>query len=320
MSRRLGALVAVGLLLAAACTDGDDDSAPTPTTQATTSTTYVDLSGVELAGVPGATTTSLPTTGRARITGLVLGPDGPLPGATVRAEHLVGDQVLPREVATDAAGQYAFDQVPGGRYRIRAFLPPTYAQVTPVVEFLSDREEHVIDLTVEAFGGVDVVADVAPDPPTLGQPLTLLVAVTTRSVGADGIVRATPVPGLPVELHGLGRWTVLSSAPPTTTSTSTTSTTWRFGTTTTTTWPPPTTRPPAEVALRTDGQGRAEVTLRCNQPGGPGLRLVVPVDQQGPNGTTQRGSRSIDLDVPACVDPAATTTAPPATGPGSTGD
>ena len=36
--------------------------------------------------------------------------------------------------------------MPGGRYRVRAFLAPVYAQTSAEVRFLTDGEEHTFDL------------------------------------------------------------------------------------------------------------------------------------------------------------------------------
>ncbi|HEX4865986.1 MAG TPA: carboxypeptidase-like regulatory domain-containing protein [Acidimicrobiales bacterium] len=318
-TRRLLALAAAGALLVA-CTDDGGDAGPSPTTEPGATTTVVDRSGIALAGVPGETTSTIVERGTASISGAVQGPEGLVAGATVRVERLVAGREIRSDVLTGADGRFLLGGVPGGRYRIRAFLAPTLAQLEPEVRFLEDGEDHTIDLTMEAFGGVSVLADVAPDPPVVDGAVNLVAVVLNRSVDGDGVVRSVPVPGISVELTGLGRWNARGG--PTTTTTTTapgaglpTSTT-RPATTTTT-------RPPSSLAARTDGDGRVRFELRCDAAGDAGLTLRVPVrsapgpapaDPAAPTTTGAITMQTFALELPACVDPAATTTtAPPTT-------
>ena len=315
--RRAGGLV-VALVLAAACTGGDDDSGPTPSTDATVSTSVVDYSGVLLAGVRGETTSTIVETGTASLTGSVQGPGGLVPGATVRIERLVADREVRTDVLTGADGRFLLGNVPGGRYRVRAFLPPSLVQLEPEVRFLADEEEHTFDLVVEQVGGLVVRADVAPEPPVVDDAVNLVASVSTRSVGADGIVRSTPVTGTTVELVGLGRWRLRSPEeedPPDDGPGPTTS--FTFGTTTSTT-----TRASAPSTLaRTDANGMVRYELRCEVAGDPGLALRVPVTITPPPGPTgassppQQGTETVTLQLPACIG----ATPPPSTTPSSSG-
>jgi Carboxypeptidase regulatory-like domain len=307
MRRILLAVVAVATLTAA-CT-GDDDAGPAPTTDPTVPTTVVDRSGIALAGVRGTTTSTIREVGDATISGSVQGPSGLVPGATVRIERLVAGREVRTDVLTGPDGRFTAADLPGGRYRVRAFLAPSLAQTTPEVRFLADRKEHTFDLTVEQHGGLVVRADVAPEPPLLDGPVNLVALVATRSVGTDGVVRATPVVGATVELVGLGRWQLRSSGgsssadDPTSTSTS-------FGVITTST----TSRGRASPTARTDASGRVRFELRCTAAGDPGLALRVPVTVASPPDPTgaptppQVTTQTVSLDLPACVDPAASTT------------
>src|SRR5690606_1191562 len=102
----------------------------------------VDLSGVALPVVAGETTSTLRETGTARLVGTVTGPDGPVAGATVRIERLVAGREVRTDVTTASDGRFALDGVPGGRYRVRAFLPPDLAQTAPELRFVADGGEH----------------------------------------------------------------------------------------------------------------------------------------------------------------------------------
>lgn len=326
MRRLLGAALAT-VLLVACSGGGDDDADPTPTTKAGPTTTAVDRSGIALAGVPGSTTTSIPDKGTARIGGSVQGPDGLVPGATVRIERLVAGREVRTDVVTGPDGRFLLENVPGGRYRIRAFLAPALAQVEPEVAFLRDAEDHSFDLVVTEHSGLVARASVAPELPLLRRPVNLAAVLARVEVDADGIVRATPVPNVSVELAGLGRWVLRDDSAPSRPDDdddgdeddeATTSSTFGFSTTTTT-------RPAPSPFATTDAEGRVRFALTCQNPGNPGLYLRVPVRRApsppvtGPDGSTSSTSttepvvetESIDLTLPACVDPATTTTVPP---------
>jgi len=306
MRRTLVAVVAVAAL-AAACS-GDDDAGPAPTTDPTVPTTVVDRSGIALAGVRGTTTSTIREVGNATISGSVQGPSGLVPGATVRIERLVAGREVRTDVLTGPDGRYTVGGLPGGRYRVRAFLAPSLAQTTPEIRFLADRKEHTFDLTVEHYGGLVVRADVAPEPPVLDGAVNLVALVANRSVGTDGVVRATPVVGTTVELVGLGRWQLRSSGGGGSSEDDSTSTSVAFTTTSTTS------RSRPSATARTDSSGRVRYELRCDATGDPGLALRVPVtvasppDPSGAPTPPQVTTQTVSLDLPSCVDPAASTT------------
>lgn len=310
------ALLVLVALLAAACT-GEDDAGPSPTTQATTSTSVVDLSGVVLPGVGGETTTTIDETGTARLVGSVRGPTGPLAGATVRVDRIVAGREVRHDVLTGPDGRWELRDVPGGRYRVRAYLAPSYAQTSAEVRFLADGEEHTFDLVLDDQRGVVVRADVAPDQPTVGAAVNLVVLVVRRTVAADGVVRSTPLAGITVELGGLGRWVLRDDDDGTGDSGTgdTTSTTFDTGT---------------SISARLTEGGRARFELRCLTAGASGLSLRVPVAIEAAPGTTTPAApattatseplvtvETVPLELPACADPAPASTTTTSTGDGS---
>lgn len=321
MRRLLSAALVVALTGVAACS-GDGDSAPKPDPGSAVSTTVVDRSGILLAGVDGQTTTTIVERGTATISGSVTGPEGLVAGATVRIERLVAGREIRTDLLTGPDGRFSLAGAPGGRYRVRAFLAPTLAQLTPVVRFLEDGKEHTFDLVLEPQSGLVVRSDAAPDPPLLDGPVNVVVAVFNRSVDPDGVVRYVAVTGVTVELVGIGRWELRDDSNPpddedddddtTSTTSSTTSTSEPFATTSSTT----TTTPgggPSPVA-RTDSAGRVRYEMRCVATGAPGLSLRVPVtvrsapDASGAPGTTRTTTQTIALELPDCVDPTTLTT------------
>jgi predicted small lipoprotein YifL len=216
--RRSFAVLALALLAAgvlAACSKkGGYDFPPPPSTTPDESTTVPDFSSVQLAAVPGRTTTTIDNSpGQAHISGFVVAPQGAVPGATVHAERLVGDSVLALDVATNPDGSFHIDNVQGGRYRLRAWRAPDLALTTPVIFFLNGNENKAgLNLQVAQYTGTNVAGVIAPSPPTVGDPANLAVQVTSVVVDPTGIVRATPMVNVQVDLQGAGSWQLSSPA------------------------------------------------------------------------------------------------------------
>ncbi|MFL6205289.1 MAG: carboxypeptidase-like regulatory domain-containing protein [Acidimicrobiales bacterium] len=304
--RAVVALVALALL-AGACTD-HDDADPSPDPDPTSSTSLSDFSGVDLPGVGGETTTTIEEKGTARLVGSVTGPSGPVAAATVRIDRLVAGRVVRHDVLTGPDGRWELRDVPGGRYRVRAFQPPTYAQKGAEVRFLADGEEHSFDLKVEDQRGVVVRADVAPDQPLLDDPVNLVVLVVQKTVTPDGMVSSQPVANAFVELTGLGRWVVRDDSSQTDGGATDDSTTTTFDDTSS-----------LDEGAVLDGSGRARFELRCAAPGAPGLALRIPVlvvaepapPASGSTTTTSQPTSStqeVALELPDCIDTRSTTT------------
>ena len=210
----VGVLLFAGLIVGT-CRDPQPRTLPPPSNTSTSATapptTDPDFSRVALPEVPGETTTTAPRTdGFATLRGVVQGPEGAVPGAVVRAERLVGDIVQPFDVRTGADGAFELAGVPGGRYRVRAFLPPSLATAEPEIFYQPDFEERELRLVVEPFSGVIVRGDTSPQSPIVGFGVNLAVRVTERRVDEDGIAREVPVPGTPVRVSSTG-WTSLST-------------------------------------------------------------------------------------------------------------
>ena len=233
-----------------------------------------------LPAVDGTTTTALPpNVGRARLSGFVTGPQGPVPGAVVRLERVIGGETQTVDVATGADGRYDAAGIGGGRYRVRAFLAPTLAQPTGQVLFLTDGEERTVDLTVEAFAEPSVSIAVAPDPLLLDQPLNLAVRVSGRLVDPDGVVRTQPLVGGTVEVTAGGGWSTVS--------------------------------PPSAT---TDGNGEARFSSVCRATVPTQVQVVVRLPAAVPGTLPTTAS----FEVAACVDPATLTTTTTSTVPADT--
>ena len=219
MRGRLAAAVAalaVATATLAGCSGGDGRSLPAPTSSSTTtSTAPVDYTRVSLVGVdPGKPppATKPPGRGEASMAGRVVDGNGvPVPNAIVRATYYgVPDKPEVIEALAGPDGRYRFDQVFGGRWRIRAWLVPTMATLEVPSFFLGAREQKVLDLKVRAVPDVAVTVNFAPDTPLMYSPVQLAVLVVTQTVDPEGRVSRSVAAGTPISLTLSSEWALQS--------------------------------------------------------------------------------------------------------------
>lgn len=212
-------LIVLALVTAACEAPAELQTIPPPVSMPPTTVTVppMDYSGVALPQAAGATTTTLAIIpGGATLTGRVTGPDGPVEGAIVRAERLVGDAVASIDGLTRADGGFTIAGIKGGRFRVRAWRAPELALVSPEVFYLGGNESRRVDLTVTRYDGLAVAANMAPSPALTQRPANLVVQVSRREVDGNGIVRNNPVPATRIELYGPGEWRIDTANPTTT--------------------------------------------------------------------------------------------------------
>jgi hypothetical protein len=218
--RRAALLVAALVVVAAGACSSDPGALPEVPdfTPAKTTTTDVDYSSVSLKGVTGKapSTSVLVQPGRATLNGSVIGDEGPVPGAKVNIERVVGGQVGQVVLLTAEDGTWSLPMVMGGRYRIRAWRAPDLAQTSATALFLGQDETKTLELKVRTIGGLSVTPAFAPQVPRTDRDTNLVVRVSQKTVAEDGIVRAEPLPGVRVELVGSSGWTVRTVNPTTT--------------------------------------------------------------------------------------------------------
>ncbi len=216
MTRRLPVLGAVvGVLTFSAlssCTQKVEITYPdVPSTLAlrptTTTTIGPDRSKETLLPTPDSmasrpTTTVNFGTGAVTIEGRVEGPDGPVPGASVRIERIVGSSTAERTVFSDKQGRFVLADVPGGRLRFRAWKAPDIAMARNVVVFAAGAT--TVSLKAERFASTDVRWAAAPSSPIEGQAVNLVVQVSRRRVDDGGVIGFEQITGLAVRLIPLG--------------------------------------------------------------------------------------------------------------------
>lgn len=206
-------------LVAVACSSGKPAAAP-PTTPVTESTLPPAPSTTATTAKPTTTSSTVPRTtvtslvtigpGDAFLGGTVSGPQGPVDGATVRVERLVGKSVASQDVVT-TGGSWQLPSVLGGSYRVRAFKAPDLAQSDVQTFFLAANERKTVDFKLAAAGGDRITASISPNPPKVGQPATLIVTVGTGRVDDQGRPSITPRPGVVLILGGNQGYVVDSS-------------------------------------------------------------------------------------------------------------
>lgn len=246
---RLRLLVTVVLLalVAVGCRSSQPEAAPDPTVALETSTTGTPSTTAR----PTTTSSTLkPTTtsstvlgfgpGDASIVGTVSGPAGPVDGAVVRIERLVGKNVASTDITTSGGGSYQLGLILGGSYRVRAFRPPDFGTSPVQAFFLAANERKVVDLRLPPAGGDRLTATVTPNPPRLEQQTTLRVQYGTGRVDEQGRPALTPIPDVLMTLAP-GPGIVLESSP----------------------------------QVRTDGNGAGSWFIRCTAEGASTLTLTI---------------------------------------------
>lgn len=201
-------IAAAVAVLSAGCSFGATSSSPPTTTVPapvgeTTTTTEAGrpTTTLEVIVVPGSprSTTSLPAAlgpGSAQINGTVVGPSGPVGGATVEVERGVGDSAVSTRLTTGPSGTFSLPSLLGGRYRVRAWALPDLAQPEATTFFLGDQESRSLQLAMVRFGSVNVRVSVDADPLPATEPANVAVLVYSGSINADGELVAAPIVGI----------------------------------------------------------------------------------------------------------------------------
>lgn len=261
-----GAGLTAGVVLgAAACTSsvslGHPPTVPTSTRP------------IPAASAVGLASNGEPTIGpgKAVLSGTVEGPAGPVGGATVEVERLVGTGVARAMVTSDAGGSWKLGGVLGGRYSVRAWLAPDLVQISPATFFLADGVNRALTLELASLSKPLVQSAIAPDPPVTGEPTQVVVRLGSQQVQADGTLTTQPDAGLPVQLAG-GGWLISQPNPGV-----------------------------------TDVQGQAVWTATCEAAGSQPLQAEVsaPPATSGTSpatsGTSAPGNQTVAIEVAPCT-------------------
>jgi hypothetical protein len=203
--RRLALLLLV--LLAAGCTSSSPSAAPdtTPVTETTVTTVPPPSSTTSSTAKATSTTSTVARTtvttslslgpGDAFLGGTVSGPLGPVDGATVRVQRVVGKSVASTDVLT-VGGSWQLPSVLGGAYRVWAFKSPDLSPSDVQTFFLAATDRKMLDFKLAAAGGDRITAVLNPSPDRVGVQATLTVTVGIGQVDSQGRPALTPRPGV----------------------------------------------------------------------------------------------------------------------------
>lgn len=200
------AVLVTAALVAAGCSSVQTLDVPAPpatAAAATTSTTAAVPSTVAESRVDGSTPSSSVAIrpGSARINGTVLGPAGPVEGATVEVRRYVGDADSTIQATTAADGSFDVPGIRGGRYVVRAWRAPSLAESSSQSFFLSASGTRTLGIDLTAYSGLEVATALNPEMPLVGQPVNLAIEVTQATVGDDGDVTQVPQVSVTVRLE-----------------------------------------------------------------------------------------------------------------------
>jgi phage baseplate assembly protein gpV len=209
--------------------------------------------------------------GQARLTGVVTGPDGPVPGATVQLERFVDGEVGNLRVPTGPDGRFALTTLQGGRYRVRAWAAPTLTATRSTVAFIPASGEVVdLALAVERHAAPTLVAGIEAGRFQVGDALTLRALLTRQVVDGDGIVVDQPVGATEVSVDAPGLAVVAPSTAP----------------------------------GRTDAAGRVSWRIECAREGGHRITLratPAPLPATGTSAPAPATPVELVVDAPACA-------------------
>ena len=136
--------------------------------------------------------------GESKISGVVRLDAEPASGAIVRLERHTDDGVGTRDVLVGADGRFAARNLPGGRYRVRAWIPGVATMTESDVFFLNADESTSRSYSLLAINPDPRVGFVNGGTMTVGLTGSFGVAISRQQVDADGIVITVPVPTIEV--------------------------------------------------------------------------------------------------------------------------
>lgn len=170
--------------------------------------------------------------GESELRGTVNGPEGPAFAGIVRIERHTSEGIGTVDVRVGADGRWSRKRLPGGRYRIRAWVPGQLTMTRSEVLFLDDEGISETDFIIGPVDPQPLIEFVEAGSMYNGLTGTVAVTLSQRVVDAEGRILIVPIPGATVDIRLGSEVTSLSG-----------------------------------LAQVTDGQGAARFLLRCNTVG-----------------------------------------------------
>lgn len=159
--------------------------------------------------------------GEASLTGTLTIDGTPAAGATLRLERWVGDRSGRIDLVVGADGRFVLEDLPGGRWVVRAWREPLHALPTAVSRFVSEGEAVELDLGLEVVLRGELVLEVLTEGPVeTGEVVELVVAASVLRQGSP-----RPLGGVTLELGSFDGWELVEGISATTDATG--RATWR---------------------------------------------------------------------------------------------
>ena len=133
--------------------------------------------------------------GTGSVAGTVTFEGEPVPGAEVQVERIVGDLSSSITTTANAAGDFTVGTLLGGRYRIRAYLPPSLSMRNAEVLFLPDNgQAKDLQLSLSNESSSKFTGRFVGDVARVGVNYTVAVEFRSAQVNDEGIIEDGPVP------------------------------------------------------------------------------------------------------------------------------
>lgn len=128
-------------------------------------------------------------------------PEGPAFGGVVRLERHTVDGIGKVETRVDANGGWGIGGLPGGRYRVRAWVPGRATMAHSEVFFIEDDGVVSLDFDLQEVDPEPNLEFVHGGAMYKGLTGTIGVGVTQRVVDADGLILLTPISGATISIQ-----------------------------------------------------------------------------------------------------------------------
>lgn len=154
--------------------------------------------------------------GELKLTGTVIGPEGPVEGARVRVERYAGTEFGQRDVTTNKDGRYEVPELPGGRLRVRAWKE-SLATTESQLAFAPATGELNLDVAVEPHDATAISAALQVAEPHVSEGVDLRAVLYQEQVNPDtGLIEGTGIPNAQLQLGVESGFRIESDNPQTT--------------------------------------------------------------------------------------------------------
>ena len=136
--------------------------------------------------------------GSVSLSGVVLGPDGPVAGASVEVQRHTADGIAFRVLTANEDGQWRLSGLLGGRYRVRAWLPGVLAMGSSEVAFLAEDDTKRFEFSlwgIDPSPGLELVTN---EEVYVGVPATAAVVLSKPIIDDRGVILTTPIADTPI--------------------------------------------------------------------------------------------------------------------------